>query len=54
MLLLAFVMATVTGISAAFSTSYVMFTVSRTLCGVALSGLSLITNVLSEKDTRRL
>ncbi|XP_075904916.1 solute carrier family 22 member 7a [Nelusetta ayraudi] len=47
MLLLSFVMATVTGISAAFSTSYVMFAVSRTLCGVALSGLSLITNVLS-------
>lgn len=53
MQLLAFVMAMMTGISAAFSTSYIMFAISRMLCGMALSGLSLIANVLSEKDTKR-
>lgn len=45
-LLLALVMATVMSTTSAFSTSYVMFAVSRALCGVALSGLSIIGVVL--------
>lgn len=49
MLLVAFIMTAVMGASSAFSTSYVMFAVSRALCGVALSGLSIIGNVLSKK-----
>ncbi|CAG5901699.1 unnamed protein product [Menidia menidia] len=46
MLLVALVATTVLGAASAFSTSYVMFAVSRTLCGMALSGLSIIGVVL--------
>ncbi|KAM9857649.1 solute carrier family 22 member 7a [Aulostomus maculatus] len=46
MLLVALVAATTLGITSAFSTSYIMFAVSRALCGVALSGLSIIGVVL--------
>ncbi|KAM3623431.1 uncharacterized protein V6R79_011043 [Siganus canaliculatus] len=46
MLLVAFVIATMLGVTAAFSTSYIMFAISRALCGVALSGLSIIGVVL--------
>lgn len=49
MLLVAFIMSTVMGATSAFSTSYVMFAVSRALCGMALSGLSIIGNVLGKK-----
>uniref|UniRef100_A0A8C6U796 Solute carrier family 22 member 7a n=1 Tax=Neogobius melanostomus TaxID=47308 RepID=A0A8C6U796_9GOBI len=42
MLLVALVLSTVMSATSAFSTSYVMFAVSRALCGVALSGLSII------------
>lgn len=46
MLLVALVVSTVMSAASAFSTSYAMFAVSRTLCGVALSGLSIIGPVL--------
>uniref|UniRef100_A0A8D3CS35 Solute carrier family 22 member 6 n=1 Tax=Scophthalmus maximus TaxID=52904 RepID=A0A8D3CS35_SCOMX len=46
MLLVALISATVLGFSSAFSTSYVMFALSRALCGVALSGISIIGVVL--------
>ncbi|KAJ0050708.1 hypothetical protein NL108_005092, partial [Boleophthalmus pectinirostris] len=46
MLLVALVLSTVMSSASAFSTSYVMFAVSRALCGVALSGLSIIAVVL--------
>ncbi|XP_023269122.1 solute carrier family 22 member 7 [Seriola lalandi dorsalis] len=46
MLLVAFIAATMLGFTSAFSTSYVMFAISRALCGVALSGLSIIGVVL--------
>uniref|UniRef100_A0A8C6UAR3 Solute carrier family 22 member 7a n=1 Tax=Neogobius melanostomus TaxID=47308 RepID=A0A8C6UAR3_9GOBI len=46
MLLVALVLSTVMSATSAFSTSYVMFAVSRALCGVALSGLSIIGVVL--------
>ncbi|GAA6233137.1 solute carrier family 22 member 7-like [Lates japonicus] len=46
MLLVAFIAATTLGVTSAFSTSYVMFAVSRALCGVALSGMSIIGVVL--------
>ncbi|XP_071359257.1 solute carrier family 22 member 7a [Trachinotus anak] len=46
MLLVALITATVLGFTSAFSTSYVMFAISRALCGVALSGLSIIGVVL--------
>uniref|UniRef100_A0A3B4AY89 Major facilitator superfamily (MFS) profile domain-containing protein n=1 Tax=Periophthalmus magnuspinnatus TaxID=409849 RepID=A0A3B4AY89_9GOBI len=46
MLLVALVLSTVMSAASAFSTSYVMFAVSRALCGVALSGLSIIGVVL--------
>lgn len=42
MLLLALLTSTMLGTISAFSTSYVMFAVSRALCGVAISGLSII------------
>ncbi|XP_041789476.1 solute carrier family 22 member 7a [Chelmon rostratus] len=45
-LLVALIMATMLGVTSAFSTSYVMFAVSRALCGMALSGLSIIGAVL--------
>lgn len=48
MLLVAFITATTLGVTSAFSTSYVMFAVSRALCGVALSGMSIIGVVLGE------
>lgn len=46
MLLVALVLSTAMGAASAFSTSYTMFAVSRALCGVALSGLSIIGVVL--------
>nr|XP_029137964.1 solute carrier family 22 member 7-like [Labrus bergylta] len=46
MLLLALLFSSMLGVTSAFSTSYVMFAVSRALCGVALSGLSIIGVVL--------
>lgn len=42
MLLLALIACTMLGTVSAFSTSYVMFAISRALCGVAISGLSII------------
>ncbi|XP_070778751.1 solute carrier family 22 member 7a [Enoplosus armatus] len=42
MLLVALIATTMLGVTSAFSTSYVMFAVCRALCGVALSGLSII------------
>ncbi|KAL7403479.1 hypothetical protein ABVT39_001129 [Epinephelus coioides] len=47
MLLVALMASTTLGVTSAFSTSYVMFAVCRALCGVALSGLSIIGVVLS-------
>ncbi|XP_029951018.1 solute carrier family 22 member 7a [Salarias fasciatus] len=46
MLLLALVAAALFGASSAFSSSYTMFSVSRALSGVALSGMSIIVAVL--------
>ncbi|XP_067441994.1 solute carrier family 22 member 7a [Thunnus thynnus] len=46
MLLVALITATMLSVISAFSTTYVMFAVSRALCGVALSGLSIIGVVL--------
>ncbi|RVE76617.1 hypothetical protein OJAV_G00010430 [Oryzias javanicus] len=46
MILVAFLSSTLLGATSAFSTSYVMFAVSRALCGVALSGMSIISVVL--------
>nr|XP_046233267.1 solute carrier family 22 member 7a [Scatophagus argus] len=46
MLLVALITSTMLGVTSAFSTSYVMFAVSRALCGVSLSGLSIIGVVL--------
>ncbi|KAM4584165.1 solute carrier family 22 member 7a [Odontesthes bonariensis] len=46
MLLVALIATTMLGAISAFSTSYVMFAVSRALCGMALSGLSIISVVL--------
>ncbi|XP_060889875.1 solute carrier family 22 member 7a [Labrus mixtus] len=46
MLLLALLFSSMLGVTSAFSTSYVMFAISRALCGVALSGLSIIGVVL--------
>ncbi|XP_074554976.1 solute carrier family 22 member 7a [Halichoeres trimaculatus] len=46
MLLVALLFSSMLGVTSAFSTSYVMFAVSRALCGVALSGLSIIGVVL--------
>nr|XP_057928032.1 solute carrier family 22 member 7a [Doryrhamphus excisus] len=46
MLVLALLGSAMLGVASAFSTSYVMFAVSRALCGVALSGLSIIGTVL--------
>uniref|UniRef100_A0A3Q3SQA0 Solute carrier family 22 member 6 n=1 Tax=Mastacembelus armatus TaxID=205130 RepID=A0A3Q3SQA0_9TELE len=46
MLLVALIAATMLGVTSAFSTSYVMFAVFRALCGVALSGMSIISIVL--------
>ncbi|XP_026216125.1 solute carrier family 22 member 7a [Anabas testudineus] len=42
MLLLALIATTMLGVTSAFSTSYVMFAITRSLCGTALSGLSII------------
>ncbi|XP_051802458.1 solute carrier family 22 member 7a [Acanthochromis polyacanthus] len=46
MLLVALIASTMLGTTSAFSTSYVMFAISRALCGMALSGLSIIGVVL--------
>ncbi|KAM6939751.1 solute carrier family 22 member 7a [Xenentodon cancila] len=46
MLLVAYIATTMLGATSAFSTSYVMFATSRALCGMALSGLSIIGVVL--------
>ncbi|KAK5865503.1 hypothetical protein PBY51_019769 [Eleginops maclovinus] len=46
MLLVALLSSTALGVASAFSNSYVMFAVCRALCGVALSGLSIIGVVL--------
>lgn len=48
MLLVALIASTLLGLGSALSTSYVMFAVSRALCGVALSGLSIIGVVLGK------
>jgi len=48
MLLVALSATTMLGATSAFSTSYVMFAVSRALCGMALSGLSIIGVVLGK------
>ncbi|KAK7929521.1 hypothetical protein WMY93_005916 [Mugilogobius chulae] len=45
-LLVSLVLTMVMSAASAFSTSYVMFAVSRSLCGAALSGLSIIAAVL--------
>ncbi len=50
MLLVALISSTMLGVSSAFSTSYVMFAISRALCGVALSGLSIIGVVLGKNS----
>ncbi|KAJ3614359.1 hypothetical protein NHX12_017933 [Muraenolepis orangiensis] len=47
MLLLSFCSSAVLGVAAAFSTSYTMFTIFRTLCGVALTGMTITTLALS-------
>ncbi|XP_066479657.1 solute carrier family 22 member 7-like [Tiliqua scincoides] len=46
MLLFAFIVTTFFGIMAAFSVSYVMFIIMRSLCGVGLTGLSIISFIL--------
>lgn len=48
MLLLALITSTMLGTISAFSTSYTMFAISRALCGVAISGLSIIGVVLGK------
>ncbi|XP_036409372.1 solute carrier family 22 member 7a [Megalops cyprinoides] len=47
MLLLSFVSTTVFGTVSAFSVSYMMFVVTRALCGVALTGMTITTLALS-------
>lgn len=47
MILVSFVASAVFGTISAFSVSYVMFAVTRTLCGVALTGMSITTLALS-------
>lgn len=47
MILLSFVASAVFGTMSAFSVSYVMFAVTRTLCGVALTGMTITTLALS-------
>ncbi|KAG7492979.1 hypothetical protein MATL_G00019870 [Megalops atlanticus] len=47
MLLLSFVSTTVLGTVSAFSVSYMMFVVTRALCGVALTGMTITTLALS-------
>ncbi|KAI4901773.1 hypothetical protein NFI96_013652 [Prochilodus magdalenae] len=47
MLLLSFVSSCVFGVAAAFSTSFLMFAISRTLSGVALTGMTITTVSLS-------
>ncbi|XP_030594381.1 solute carrier family 22 member 7a [Archocentrus centrarchus] len=46
MILVAFLASTTLGATAAFSNSYIMFAISRALCGAALSGMSIIGVVL--------
>uniref|UniRef100_A0A3Q0RSK9 Solute carrier family 22 member 7a n=1 Tax=Amphilophus citrinellus TaxID=61819 RepID=A0A3Q0RSK9_AMPCI len=46
MILVAFIASTTLGATAAFSNSYIMFAISRALCGAALSGMSIIGVVL--------
>lgn len=48
MLLLALITSTLLGTISAFATSYIMFAISRALCGVAISGLSIIGVVLGK------
>uniref|UniRef100_A0A3Q0RQ89 Solute carrier family 22 member 7a n=1 Tax=Amphilophus citrinellus TaxID=61819 RepID=A0A3Q0RQ89_AMPCI len=48
MILVAFIASTTLGATAAFSNSYIMFAISRALCGAALSGMSIIGVVLIE------
>ncbi|KAK6300232.1 hypothetical protein J4Q44_G00283300 [Coregonus suidteri] len=47
MILVSFVASAVFGTMSAFSVSYVMFAVTRTLCGVALTGMTITTLALS-------
>ncbi|XP_066510419.1 solute carrier family 22 member 7-like [Hoplias malabaricus] len=47
MLLVSFVSSCVFGVASAFSTSYIMFAINRTLSGVALTGMSITTLALS-------
>ncbi|XP_062304030.1 solute carrier family 22 member 7a [Osmerus eperlanus] len=47
MILVSFVSSALFGAISAFSVSYVMFAVTRTLCGVALTGMSITTLALS-------
>lgn len=54
MLLVALIAATTLGVTAAFSTSYVMFAVCRALCGAALSGMSIIGVALSKNSNHTL
>ncbi|MBN3312828.1 S22A7 protein, partial [Atractosteus spatula] len=51
MLLVSFVASAVFGIIGAFSVSYVMFAVTRTLCGISLTGMSIISIALSVEWT---
>ncbi|XP_036420176.1 solute carrier family 22 member 7a [Colossoma macropomum] len=51
MLLVSFVSSCVFGVAAAFSTSFLMFAVSRTLSGVALTGMSITTLALTVEWT---
>ncbi|XP_015217889.2 solute carrier family 22 member 7-like [Lepisosteus oculatus] len=50
-LLVSFVASAVFGIISAFSVSYVMFAVTRTLCGISLTGMSIISIALSVEWT---
>lgn len=47
LILVSFVASAVFGVASALSTSYVMFAVLRTLCGVSLTGMSITTLALS-------
>lgn len=46
MIQISFVASSIFGIVEAFSTSYVMFAIARTLCGLALTGMSITTVAL--------
>ena len=51
MLLVSYVFATLFGMGSAFSVNYVMFAVMRFFTGFSITGIIIVTSVLSEYDT---